>query len=423
MIILSPMVFTQFTGVFPARTFTPLLTPSSRNLHHAIPTIPSYRISSLALVPVQITELDEVLQDREVRARAILDADRDDRRRNIMSPPPAPAPPRIGLGGAVLRRGDRQVNFPSNRPTRFEDQAVPPPIRAQDPPPQVNGDRNYAALLERLANVENDRGGEDRDPMAYRRGLAAIYNQLGRGEALAMGLMPDPALQLAHPVPNSAFDGVLERFGMRDMLAGMDMQGIFGRAGGAGPGGLDIPSLLAKVEVPPIPPPTPGFTRDFVLDQSTLARSPIMIDDDGRVIREKRKKRPKPYIACASCPEPLLISSAYRTVADRVWTLRCGHMIDQRCLDALSTPKTVDEFISIVNGMPGGLEMLDSEPAYTKGGRAKRRRPIPKKTAPTQPAEYAWLCPVPGCGRQHYSVQGEKGWIQKEWCGAMQVYM
>jgi len=201
MIILSPMVFTQFTGVFPARTFTPLLTPSSRNLHHAIPTIPSYRISSLALVPVQITELDEVLQDREVRARAILDADRDDRRRNIMSPPPAPAPPRIGLGGAVLRRGDRQVNFPSNRPTRFEDQAVPPPIRAQDPPPQVNGDRNYAALLERLANVENDRGGEDRDPMAYRRGLAAIYNQLGRGEALAMGLMPDPALQLAHPVP------------------------------------------------------------------------------------------------------------------------------------------------------------------------------------------------------------------------------
>jgi hypothetical protein len=43
-------------------------------------------------------------------------------------------------------------------------------------------------------------------------------------------------------------------------------------------------------------------------------------------------------LVCAKCNEQLRVSQGQRTEADRVFALRCGHLIDKRCLDDISQP-------------------------------------------------------------------------------------
>jgi hypothetical protein len=191
------------------------------------------------------------------------------------------------------------------------------------------------------------------------------------------------------------------------LVGGLPMFG----AGGAGPAGSrrdeDVRAIIASVPDFDYPDPTKGFTRDFEITST----EPISIDENGAVV--PTSSTDKPYLACANCSERLRLSSAYRSPADRIWALRCGHLIDQRCLDTLFTPTTSAELASV---LPPMGELLDV-PVRKGRKKAKIMKKDPQRT-------FAWRCPVKGCGRMHCSTQaaGQEEWRQKEGEGALQVY-
>lgn len=336
--------------------------------------IPSYFVRS---------EIDLAMEQNR-RAAAMLE---DAGRRLELSPPPARP---IRLGGAVFRTRDRQIDY------RAPPEANGPPIRREQ---RLRG--NQAEVEEEVAVPVP----------GWFRGGRGLMEQIARGVGLRMGRDGPPSGEFD---PRGLYGHLL------DDQVGAAMMEHFG----AGPAGryaaIDPDALVSKVKLPHYARPPSGFTANFELDDTAL--KPIELDEKGRVV--KHKQTSKPYLACAKCPEPLLVSGAYRTPADRVWALRCGHMVDQRCLEALSTPSSDEDYKSIHNHPPGGLPLLDAEPPQRGGGgggRAKRAK-ITKTTAKPPPAEFEWLCPVKTCCKGHRSIQGENGWVQKEGEGAIQVY-
>ena len=315
-----------------------------------------------------MADLDRILQRRREATEALLAAEDDERRRAILSPPPAPLYPepahRIGLGGAVYRAGNRQINY-----------EVPPP------------DYNTAART-RILN-------------AFRR----LDYGTGQYRARPGGW-------------DSRLDPI---FGVGD-FGGFGMGSAVGGAGGAGRREDDVVGIISKVELPEFDVTRDGFTANFGLDEVIKPPSPIRLDEEGRIIKTRlQKSREKPYLACANCPEPLLISSAYRSQSDRVWSLRCGHMIDQRCLEALSIPMTEDELATVLHHPPGDLPILGEEAVSEKRGRSKRAKVV-RRTSPPPPDEFEWRCPVKGCRKMHCSVLEGEAWVQKGGEGALQVY-
>jgi len=157
-------------------------------------------------------------------------------------------------------------------------------------------------------------------------------------------------------------------------------------------------------------------------------------------------------LVCANCSDLLLINAALLSNENdrRVWGLRCGHIIDEKCLNQLGQPRqvvddsptasgrakakatdsgpssygdtivsenqTVLEAIqennirSRLRSRPGSTSSirssLDSPPSRLPRG--KRRRVSNKKNKVE--AEYMWSCPVPNCGRVHVSVKVDGVW-------------
>jgi len=313
-----------------------------------------------------LAEFDQLLERRREAANAILATENDERRRAVLSPPPVQLPRRIGFGGAVYRAGDRQINY-EPLPDGYNQAAR---IRAD------NAVRQWEAVADDFSQ-----------PRVGGAGWRARMGQM----VAALGGIP-----------------------MR-----MEEHAGWRGAGGAGRREDDVAGIINKVELPGFDPPQEGFTVNFEVEE---VPSPIALDEDGRVIASKSSQvKTKPYLSCATCPEPLLVGSAYRSFADRVWALRCGHMVDQRCLDALSTPMTEDELASVHRHPPGDLPILGVHAVSVKKSRSKRAK-VTKRTSPPPPAEYEWRCPVEGCGRQHWSVEEGDGWVQKEGEGALSVY-
>ncbi|KAI5452049.1 hypothetical protein NCC49_000992 [Naganishia albida] len=105
--------------------------------------------------------------------------------------------------------------------------------------------------------------------------------------------------------------------------------------------------------------PLLGFTFDF--DKDADAEEPTEVvrldfDDDAPIIEELRAKGSGTLgrtqsgttdkgpdgltsLVCASCYLPLRVSQGQRNEGDRVFALRCGHLVDKRCLDDISQPK------------------------------------------------------------------------------------
>ncbi|ODN90729.1 hypothetical protein L198_06045 [Cryptococcus wingfieldii CBS 7118] len=258
-----------------------------------------------------------------------------------------PARPRIGLGGAVFRRGGARRQFVLGRPPTS--------------PPQQHGQDAMAAPGQQFFLGGNNVG-------------HFMMNALGAGMGFHIGL-----------------GGVGIAFG------------------GAGPARAeaDIETILRSVEVPKYPAPTAGFVANFDMEEAQ-SKQAIEIDDNGVV----KKKRKQPILVCAKCKDPLLISEAYRTPADRIWALRCGHIIDQKCLDEIQAPRSIMEMAS-VDKHP---DVLDEQPA-------KRRKGVRKAKEQEKPAdEYTWKCPVEGCGKRHMSKDIGGSWVMGEGEGALQVY-
>ncbi|KAK4686441.1 hypothetical protein P7C73_g3690, partial [Tremellales sp. Uapishka_1] len=299
-----------------------------------------------------------------------------------LSPPPA-GPARLGLGGAILRAAGRHIQF--RRPPTVA--AVPPPHQIPEQIPLVDYDR-YHADMRRL------------DPF------------LERLEAFQQNVI--------------ARDRFAQPFG-----------GVFAMGAGGGAGGArreeDIEAKLKRFTCPTFPSSPPGFTSNFNLEErdSELEKKRLapdieinkqgneVVDLTRSIPRSRPAAKMETYLACLNCDEPLRLSSGYRGAEDRVWALRCGHLLDQRCLNVLSAPQTQEQLDGIKKYPPGNLDVLDGGTG-TRKGRSRK-----KKTEPPPPLEYEWQCPVKGCHRAHWSVmdvQGTGEWTQMESAGAIMVY-
>lgn len=230
-----------------------------------------------------------------------------------------------------------------------------------------------------------------------------------------------------------------EEGGLRDRVRGMFGQaGRFVHAedynlnilgmglglGGAGPGPgrmveMDLEAKLAQVECPKSPERLPGYEGSFDIQ----AKEPIVIDGDEDAQGNER------YLECPGCLDPLRISSGYRSADDRVWALRCGHLVDQKCLRKLSTPVTPEQIKNVTNmssGESGVLTILEDSDV----SRPSKKRRKKGKTA-SGPLIHVWKCPVAGCARLHTSrrqddtlgVDESDRWVQTDDGGAIAGFM
>ena len=234
--------------------------------------------------------------------------------------------------------------------------------------------------------------------------------------------------------------------------------------------------------------PDPGFTFDFALPTSPTAdtyhrtrlfpptsiNNPIVLDDDDDDENDSSNQSSTTIagpssstsdtgqvtatLICANCSDLLLINAALHPSENdrRVWGLRCGHIIDEKCLNQLGQPDQVlDDSIDYGRGkgkakaMDSGLlygdtifsenqtvleaiqensirSRLRSRPGSTSFNGASpsstspsldltyrlpplKRRKVPNKKKRVE-AEFFWKCPVVNCGRMHLSVKVNGVW-------------
>ena len=232
--------------------------------------------------------------------------------------------------------------------------------------------------------------------------------------------------------------------------------------------------------------PDPGFTFDFVLPTSPAAdtfrrprlfpptsiNNPIVLDDDDDGNESSTATaiagpssssstsdtgQVTATLVCANCSDLLLINAALDPSENdrRVWGLRCGHIIDEKCLNQLGQPQALDDSPDHGKGK-GKAKAMDSGASYgdtivsenqtvleaiqensirsrlrTRPGSMNFNAPSASSTLPLldptyrlpplkRPrvsnkkkkvdAEYQWKCPVANCGRVHVSVKVDGVW-------------
>lgn len=127
----------------------------------------------------------------------------------------------------------------------------------------------------------------------------------------------------------------------------------------------------------------------------------------------------------------------------KVWGLRCGHLLDGKCLEELMRP--LGEEVEDSQDRKGKEKALETEDnpirsrlrprhsdtaASTSSAplpttrRRPRPRPRPRRRAKRAPqAFHEWTCPVPGCGRVHVSVKTDSVWGMDAERGAVGVFV
>jgi len=285
-------------------------------------------------------------------------------------PPPPPPRARIGLGGAVLRRGNQQINY-----------GAALPARRAEPYPPADMPQFEARLQERVDRVNRAREAQ----LAGHPGMIAdiVQNLMNGGD------------------PNGErMEALLNR--LRPAGVGRFIPGLHPGAGQA----LEDPSVIIERIPMPVALDLPeGYTSNFDLNDT------IEID---------QPKHAKRFMACTKCGDPLYINDGQKSQNERVWGLRCGHLIDQKCLLEISAPQVEDDRMNIIRPPPGGLDILGEEGGKVKKGRYKRKA---NKRTTNEPVEYEWKCPVKSCGWGHVSVLKEAEWKQDEEEGAVQLYV
>ncbi|TFK33439.1 hypothetical protein BDQ12DRAFT_670246 [Crucibulum laeve] len=230
-------------------------------------------------------------------------------------------------------------------------------------------------------------------------------------------------------------------------------------------------------------PAEPGFTFDFAPPEpgaggggtetgrvfpATSKDDPIVIDDDDAPAAagdSSTSAQLTTTLVCARCQDPLVLSGSLNpedAKARRVWGLRCGHLIDGKCLEDLGEPHPMPEEATDmdIDDMPvkvdvkgkGKARAIDERPipqhhdippdvenpaesnsirsrlrsrnSSSSGSAAPPSIPPPtkrrhtaatsrkSKLAPHNPVEatHEWTCPVPSCGRVHVSVKMDGTW-------------
>ena len=234
--------------------------------------------------------------------------------------------------------------------------------------------------------------------------------------------------------------------------------------------------------------PEPGFTFDFALPTlptlnahhrthlfpPTSINNPIVLDDDdddndngsstavagpsstSSSSSTSDTGQVTATLVCAHCSDLLILNAALRPNESdrRVWGLRCGHIIDEKCLNQLGQPRQVLKDSSPDHGRGKGKSKAADLPSYgdtivsenqtvleaiqensirsrlrARPGSVtasassispllldtsyrlpplKRRRLSNKKKKVE--GEYLWKCPVASCRREHVSVKVDGVW-------------
>lgn len=95
-------------------------------------------------------------------------------------------------------------------------------------------------------------------------------------------------------------------------------------------------------------PPVPGFTHDF--ESPSPSASVIDVDDEpGPSTKASGSSSPSKSnenfntLVCARCLDPLVLGGSNMSEDERsrrrLWGLRCGHMLDGKCIDELMKPR------------------------------------------------------------------------------------
>ena len=224
--------------------------------------------------------------------------------------------------------------------------------------------------------------------------------------------------------------------------------------------------------------PEPGFTFDFAPNSSdedssrerafplTSANAPIIVDDDeehssivlGGSSPSSKAPAAEPgkwttILICAKCMAPLLLNDSLGPddSGRRVWALRCGHMIDEQCLndigqpDEEAEPDNQTQQQTTVDKKGKGKAKVKPKASYgeavvepiqstnirsrlrsaassssTPSNSLSSQLPLPpppptkrRRTAATVrkiEAEFEWKCPVPSCQLVHVSVKIDGKW-------------
>lgn len=223
--------------------------------------------------------------------------------------------------------------------------------------------------------------------------------------------------------------------------------------------------------------PRSGFTFDFDKDanedKSSGGPSEIIrldLDDDFPFTQEMRrkgsvaasseavsgrsKKALKPALACARCRNPLKNSDGMVNQDERVFALKCGHVIDAGCYEQLTKPPEnrglpilrPDEIIGDHSDVTSLQAAEDSSTSTRTRSAAKRKVSFapgsvdmssalstPRLTGNKRPRvthgkdkgeKYQWDCPLGiRCGREYTSVKMGGVWTVVPDDAAIQLYV
>ncbi|KAI0661684.1 hypothetical protein C8Q70DRAFT_671507 [Cubamyces menziesii] len=301
-------------------------------------------------------------------------------------PAPAAAPrshhqPAMGLGGALIALNRQNALQEANRANRERERERA--SRGFNLP-------SFTDILRRMTGFAGDEGNVGNEPA---RPEANGAGWRSRFWPWSWGL---PSLEAEHNAPFFDRDDVW--LDVPDRLDGL-------RFGG---GGFD-PGRFGPVpeKVPPWKPEYthpyklgPGFTHDFAPpEETTPGSSPIVLDEDAAGPSNAGSSSSsataiETTLVCARCLEPLVLAPADGSSSEdmkmrRVWALRCGHMLDGKCVaelmvppEALAAPVAVEpaEEQLVANGKGKGKALPDAdEPVASETPMAQDAEPEPDR--------------------------------------------
>lgn len=189
-------------------------------------------------------------------------------------------------------------------------------------------------------------------------------------------------------------------------------------------------------------------TDDPVADPNTILESPSSVSSGPPTLQT--------LLVCARCLEPLVLGGGLvgeEARRRKVWALRCGHMIDGKCLDVVGVPsdeateelqeplpgdalvdfkgkgkaKAVEEPMptppaenSMRSRLRSRTHIPDSSLPSPALASSSRSNPTPEPSSPVKlgkrkrgkasakpqiESTHEWTCPVAGCGKVHASVK------------------
>ncbi|CAE7196927.1 unnamed protein product, partial [Rhizoctonia solani] len=166
---------------------------------------------------------------------------------------------------------------------------------------------------------------------------------------------------------------------------------------------------VAILDSPPLGPQDTGRAKAGDVEPETTLPNASNRETFDNSITSSLQNPPAAKLAsdlvCVGCRRPL------RTGVNRLWALRCGHMIDLQCYGAISRPQLSS--LSL-------LERLGSP----SGPTPKRRKTTREEGKGKGMMEsHEWECPVEDCARVHKSerIAGED-WIPAKDAGAIKVF-